>query len=130
MFVRFEFDASKQGLRAVLKDWEEQTLGVFWENPGVEFTSRDVYVRVNERLEDGSISRASIINFLERIASAGVLQRRETTGKGGHRGIYSQAMNESEFRTFIAETLIESLIRSFPEETKKTLKHSVSIQNI
>ena len=115
MSTRLEFDTSKQGLRAVLKGWEEQALRVFWENPGGEFSSKDVHVRVNERLGGGSISRASIINFLERIASTGVLQRREITGKGGYRGIYSQAMNESEFRAFIAKTMIDCLMRSFPE---------------
>jgi hypothetical protein len=49
---------------------------------------------------------------------AGVLKGDEKTGKGGHRWIYSPAMNESEFKEFIVTTLLESLIRDFPEETK------------
>jgi Fe2+ or Zn2+ uptake regulation protein len=117
------FDASKQGLRAVLKGWEEQALRVFWENPGGEFSSKEVCIRVNERLGGGSISRASIINFLEEMTSAGILRKREITGKGGYRGIYSQAMNESGFRAFIAETMIECLMRGFLEETKEVVRY-------
>jgi len=52
----------------------------------------------------------------------GVLKRVEKTGKGGHRWIYSPAMNESEFKQHIARTILESLMREFPEETRNAVK--------
>jgi hypothetical protein len=54
---------------------------------------------------------------------AGVLKGDEKTGKGGHHWIYSPAMNESEFKQHIARTIIESLMRDFPEETRAALEN-------
>jgi len=52
----------------------------------------------------------------------GVLKGVEETGKGGHHWIYRPAMNEAEFKQFMARTLISSLMRDFPEETKEALR--------
>ena len=69
-------------------------------------------------LKPNTISRASIINFLESMREAGVLKGEEKTGKGGHHWIYSPSMNEAEFKQFIAETILKNLMRNFPEETR------------
>jgi predicted transcriptional regulator len=74
-------------------------------------------------LKPNTISRASVINFLESMREAGVLKGEERTGKGGHRWIYSPAMNEAEFKEFIAKTLIKKLMRDFPEETLTALEN-------
>jgi hypothetical protein len=52
-----------------------------------------------------------------------VLKGVERTGKGGHRWIYSPAMDESEFKQHIARTILESLLRNFPEETRAALEN-------
>jgi len=122
MTVKLEIDTSQQGLRMVLKDWEEETLKVFWDDPQKEYTSRLMWDRVNQQLKTGSISRASIINFLEDMVEMGVLSKRETTGKGGHRGIYSSKIGESGFKRFMAETVLEALMRNFSEETRQTIE--------
>jgi len=77
---------------------------------------------VNAELKPGTISRASIINFLEDMRKVGVLKGVERTGKGGHRWVYSPAMDESEFKQYIARTILESLMRDFPEETAEVVK--------
>ena len=79
--------------------------------------------RVNAGLKGETISRASIINFLESMREAGVLKGDEKTGKGGHRWVYSPAMNESEFKQYIARTILGSLMRDFPEETRAVLEN-------
>ena len=76
------------------------------------------------RLQGETISRASVINFLESMKEMGVLKGEERTGKGGHHWIYSPAMNESEFKQHIARTILESLLRDFPEETSEALKRA------
>jgi hypothetical protein len=53
---------------------------------------------------------------------AGVLKGEERTGKGGHHWIYSPAMNENEFKEFIAETILKNLMRNFPEETRQVIE--------
>ena len=77
---------------------------------------------MNAELKPGTISRASIINFLEDMRKVGVLKGVERTGKGGHRWVYSPAMDESEFKQYIARTILESLMRDFPEETAEVVK--------
>jgi predicted transcriptional regulator len=122
MTFKLEIEVSQRGLRMFLKDWQEEAMRVLWGNPQKGLISREVFDQVNQRLSPGSISRASIINFLEDMASMGVLNKEETTGKGGHRGVYSSKMNEVEFKKFIVETAIKAFMRSFPEETRRTIE--------
>jgi len=56
------------------------------------------------------------------MAEVGVLKKKEITGKGGHRGVYSSKMDESGFKKFIVEIAIEAFMRNFPDETKQILK--------
>ena len=87
--------------------------------------SRAVWDRVNAELKPNTISRASVINFLEEMRETGVLKGVERTGKGGHHWVYSPAMDEAGFKQHIARTILESLLRDFPEETKTTIKASM-----
>jgi len=118
---RIEYDASEKGLRTVLKDYQELALRAIWANPE-GLGSKAVMDWVNAELKPNTISRASIINFLEAMREAGVLKGVEKTGKGGYHWIYSPAMNEAEFTQFIAETILGNLMRDFPEETTEVLK--------
>jgi len=118
---RIEYDASEKGLRAVLKDYQELALRAIWATPE-GLGSRAVWDRVNAELKPNTISRASIINFLESMREAGVLKGEEKTGKGGYHWVYSPAMDESEFKQHIARTILESLMKDFPEETRAALK--------
>jgi predicted transcriptional regulator len=118
---RIEYDASEKGLRAVLKDYQEITLRVIWASPE-GLGSKAVMDRVNAELKPNTISRASVINFLEAMREAGVLKGDEKTGKGGYHWIYSPAMNEAEFKQYIAKAILESLMRDFPEETAEAVK--------
>jgi predicted transcriptional regulator len=118
---RIEFDTGETGLRAVLKDYQELALRAIWATPE-GLGSKAVWDRVNAKLKPNTISRASVINFLEAMREAGVLKGVERTGKGGYHWIYSPAMNESEFKQHIARTILESLMRDFPEETTEAIK--------
>ena len=119
---KIEYDTSKKGLRAVLKDYQEIALRVIWASPE-GLGSGAVWDRVNAGLQGQTISHASIINFLEAMREAGVLKGVERTGKGGHRWIYSPAMDEAEFKQHIARIILESLMRDFPEETRTALEN-------
>ena len=116
-----EYDTAESGLRAVLKDYQEFALRAIWATPE-GLGSRAVWDRVNAELKPNTISRASVINFLEALREADVLKGVEKTGKGGYHWIYSPAMNENEFKEFIAKTILGSLMRDFPEETAETVK--------
>lgn len=116
-------DTSNEGLAMVLKDYQEVALHYLWRLDGDGASSRDVWMQVNEDLEGKrTISRASIINFLNSMVDEGVLNYTETTGKGGHRRIYSAKYNEAEFKEYVAKVVLNNLLRDFPEETRKALK--------
>jgi predicted transcriptional regulator len=116
-----EYDTAESGLRAVLKDYQELALRAIWATPE-GLGSKAVMDRVNAELKPNTISRASVINFLESMRKKGVLKGVERTGKGGHRWVYSPSMNEAEFKQFIAKTILVSLMRNFPEETAEAVK--------
>ena len=116
-------DTSNTGLAMVLKDYQEVALQYLWRLDGEGASSRDVWMQVNEDLKgQRTISRASIINFLNSMVDEGVLNYTETTGKGGHRRIYSAKLNEVRFKEYVATLFIGNLLRDFPDETRKALK--------
>jgi len=102
----WKFDSTQKGLRTVFFDYEIESLCYLWSKNGEYASSREVWDNVTKKLP---ISRASIINSLNRMAEFGVLLSKETTGKGGHRGLYSAAMNENELKKHIADELIKSI---------------------
>lgn len=116
-------DTSSEGLAMVLKDYQEVALQYLWRLDGDGASSRDVWMQVNEDLQGKrTISRASIINFLNSMVDESVLNYTETTGKGGHRRIYSARYNEAEFKEYVAKVVLNNLLRDFPEETRRALK--------
>ena len=116
-------DTSNTGLAMVLKDYQEVALQYLWRLDGEGASSRDVWMQVNEDLKgQRTISRASIINFLNSMVDEGVLDYTEITGKGGHRRIYSAKYNEAEFKEYITKVVVRNLLRDFPEETERALQ--------
>ena len=116
------FDPNGDGLSKVFRDYQEEALRAVWQDTEGA-TSRMVWEHVNEKLDGGrSVSRASIINFLNAMVDEGVLDYHEETGKGGFHRVYEPRMDESELKKFIAKTVISSLMRDFPEETKAAIE--------
>ena len=116
------YDASKKGLETVLRNWQIKAMQALWNNPrGMK--SLNVWTKVGETLDGETISRASVINFLEDMREKGVLRGVEETGKGGYHWVYSPAMDESGFKRFIVEKMITSLMNNYPEETGEALSH-------
>jgi len=115
------FDPAGKGLEKVLKDYQLEALKIVWASGEEGINSRQTYLKTNELLSGKTISRASIINFLNAMVDEGVLNYRETTGKGGYRRIYSPKMDEKAFKKYIAKTVIESLLRDFPSETREVI---------
>lgn len=119
------FDPAGEGLEKVLKDYQIEALRFVWAKGEAGVNSRETWLRVNEVLRGSrTISRASIINFLNAMVDEGVLNYRETTGKGGYRRIYSTKLDERAFKKYVAKTVIESLLRDFPEETREAIEES------
>ena len=118
-------DTSEESLRMIIKDYQEAALRYIWRLGGEGASSRDVWVQVNEALKgERTISRASIINFLNAMVDEGMLNYTEITGKGGHRRIYSMRYDDAGFKEHVARLVIGNLLRDFPEETRKAIEGS------
>ena len=95
-----EFDTSQTGFNAVLRDWQQKAMQVVWRNPnGVN--SRTVHVEVNRMLQTDTISRASVINFLEDMRGMGAISGEEVAGRGGYHWIYYPSMGKERFKQFV-----------------------------
>ena len=120
----FKFDPSKHGFRKTLREWEDFALRTIWDVGEDGASSRPVWERVNEKLgERKSISRTSIFIFLEKMEEQGVLGFREVTGRGrgGHHKIYYPLMDEKGYLKYLLKTIVESMMRDFPDETREVL---------
>ncbi len=118
----FKFDPSKPGLRKTLREYEELILRHIWSVGEEGAASGSTWKTVNIQLGPGnSISRASVIFALNRFVDQGVLGWRDATGKGGHHKIYHPLMDEKGYRKYLLKTMVESMMRDFPEETTEVL---------
>ncbi len=102
----WEYDSTQKGLRTLFFDYEIEELNYLWSRNGEYASSREVYDHVVKLMP---ISRASIINSLNKMARAGILKYDEKTGKGGHKGLYTPAFSEAEMRKHLARELLESI---------------------
>jgi predicted transcriptional regulator len=113
-------DAGKACLAMFFKCWQVESLRYLWRIRPESSNSRAVWTNVNERLQ-GSISRASVINFLNHMVDEAILTYEEIIGNGGRQRIYSAKYGETEFKQHIACLVITKLLKEYPHETRKAL---------
>ena len=65
--------------------------------------------------------RASIINFLNKMVDEGVLNSVEESARGGFRRVYSARLDEWGFVKELVMSIISSLMRDFPDETREVI---------
>ncbi|MFB0558128.1 MAG: BlaI/MecI/CopY family transcriptional regulator [Candidatus Bathyarchaeia archaeon] len=119
-------DPSKSGFEKVLRDYQIEALKMVWNSTSDGVTSREVYLHVNKALEGNkTISRASIINFLNSMCDEGVLNYEEETCKGGMRRKYFPGLDEDDFKKYIAKSVFDSLLKDFPDQTIEAIKESL-----
>ncbi len=106
-------DIKQTGLRVFFtQDWHIPLVKLI---EGHQFTernplrSRDAWINTNKMLPDGkSISRASVIFFLQDMEEAGWLASRKQSGRGGYHDVY--------WKRFPLEEFIDMKIRSLSGE--------------
>lgn len=122
--MTLKIDPGNVGLSKVLKDYQEEALRYVWKKGDEGVISREAWQHVNTQFDgEKTISRASIINFLNDMVDEGVLDYHEQTGKGGYHRVYKPKLDESEFKKYVAVTVLESLMKDFPHETKEAIKN-------
>ena len=122
----FTVDPDKTGFEKVLRDYQIEALRMVWDDDPKGVTSREVYQHVNKQLEGvRTISRASIINFLNAMCDEGVVNYVEETCKGGTRRKYSTGLDEEGLKKHIAKSVLESLLKDFPDQTIAAVKETL-----
>lgn len=126
-----KYDTNERGWRTILKDYSADILEKFifeWRLEGepFEMSSRDTFEYENDLLKEQgrTISRASIVFALNEMVTMGLLTYRETTGKGGHRKIYSLAMTPREIELFVVTNVLQRVKDTWPSSFKEVL-HAV-----
>ena len=110
--VVFKFNPAETGLRKTLREYEEIALRYIWSLGDDGAGAGKAWEHVNKELGEGkSISRASIIFYLNRMVDEGVLGYRDATGKGGHHRIYITKLDESGYKKYIVRILLESVMK-------------------
>ena len=69
-----------------------------------------------------SISRASIINFLNLMVDEGAVDYHEITGKGGHRRIYSAKYDEAGSKRYVADKIMSKMLETWPEAARAAIE--------
>jgi Fe2+ or Zn2+ uptake regulation protein len=100
-------ELSETGLDMFFKPYQIASLELLWSSDE-NLSSRQVWEKVNEVLP-GTISRASIINFLNASVENGLLNYVETTGKGGYRRLYASKLDKVETSKFLSDFVVEQL---------------------
>ena len=118
-----KIDSSQEDLAMFFKDYQVESLRYLWRVQPEGANSRAVWVNVNESLR-GSISRASVINYLNHMVDEALLTYTETTGKGGHQRVYTMKYGETEFKQHIAGLIISKLLKEYPQETRKAISEN------
>lgn len=100
-------DLSKTGLDMFFKPYQITALKTLW-GSSEPLSSRTVWEEVNKNMAE-SISRASIINFLNDSVELGILDFIRTTGKGGYRRLYSAKFSRAEIKSFLSKKIQKHL---------------------
>ncbi|MBU0847203.1 BlaI/MecI/CopY family transcriptional regulator [Patescibacteria group bacterium] len=111
-----------------MKDYQAIVMDYLWDTGEEGSNSRDAWLHVSKvlREEDRSISRASIIFFMNDMVDEGVLKYREKSGKGGYHRIYAPVYCEEGFKEYLVKQIMNKLLEEFPKESKKFLSRSAT----
>jgi len=110
------YDTGKKGLETVFLDYQVEVWRHVWRKPSHQVFSLDAWEAVNRALAPRTVSRASVINFLNGMADEGLLERGEASGKGGMKGTYTAIPNVSDSEAALKYTLRQRLLGSLREE--------------
>jgi hypothetical protein len=102
-----KLDLSESGLDMLFKLYQQKALSILWDHlEGLN--SRQVWEMTNKKIPD-TISRASIINFLNDMAEYGLLDYREESGKGGYHRIYWHKYDRNGFSKYLKDIVQKAL---------------------
>ena len=116
-----QLHTGKPGHNAVWKDYEAEAITFLLERGEEGSGAGDVFSHVLFKLSElgKSISRASIIFFLNRLVDDGLASYTTRTGKGGHAKVYSLSDRTREaFNNSVIDKFLYKLWETYPQNEK------------
>lgn len=110
-----KLNTQMKGRDAIWREYEQLAIDYLYEK-GTPQGSGPVFLATLKELqkEDKSISRASVIFFLNRLSDQKLVEYSEGTGKGGHHGLYHAYLSREDFEIRVMETIIGSALDALP----------------
>ena len=121
-----KLDTAKNGINAIWKNYEAESIRFLLERGEAGSGSGAVFDHVLFKLSEigETISRASIIFFLNRLVDDGLATFKDRTGKGGHHKVYSLIDKTGlEFNTTVIDRFLFKLWEIFPANDR--IKHVI-----
>ena len=116
----------KTSLSSVFKDWQIKALGFIPSGEQDPVNTLQVWESVNNGEGEISISRASVINFLEYLHGEDLLKGSLATGKGGKRFDYTYPVDREFFNTQVSTMLLGAIIEEYPDVDMFTIVRLVT----
>jgi len=120
--LKIKLDTIKgEGLGTHLKPYEAAILNEVWDaqeplgSGSVWQTLKNRGIRTNPDARN-TVSRASVIFFLNDMVDDGVFDWKDATGKGGHHRLYFSKVSREEYPKYLVEQVMEALRRTFPDD--------------
>lgn len=116
-----KLNTAKDGINAVWKDYEAESIFFLLERGEKGSGSGDVFSHVLFKLSElgKTISRASIIFFLNRLVEDGLASYTTKTGKGGHHRVYSLIdRTRADFDSSVIDKFLYKLWETFPDNER------------
>lgn len=117
-----QLDTDKNGLEAIFRSWQVPLVEELF-NRKVKSGEAHEFLKERDVRTGGkgsytSVSRASVINFLNKLVDLELLGYTTRSGKGGYHRIYEMTLTREEFAHKIIGLFVNKLRESFPEENK------------
>lgn len=115
---------NQKGLRRLFFDWHIKLLEYFWETQE-PMGSRAVWEHLKEagvkasQKAHGTVSRASVILFLNELVDEGIMDYYSETGKGGYHRIYRPNFTlrqKKGFKEYVSERVLKAAKLFMTEE--------------
>lgn len=115
-----QLDTDKEGLAAIFREWQvplvEELFNRKLTSSEAHRLLKELDVRTSRKVR-GSVSRASVINFLNDMVDLGLLGYTEVSGKGGWGRRYEMTLTREEFAHKITGLFVAKLLEAFPKES-------------
>jgi len=117
----WKIDTTRTGIEAVLKPYQ---YGIIMHILDKKETITSGEMHAHLEFQGYTVSRASVINYLKKLAESGIIYREEEPGKGGYHGVYSAKLSFEEILTHIVTSAMDTLLAAFPDSD--FIKHMIN----